>query len=199
MFIPYIDGATIYLKQGNSDEFIPSHDGWGEYQTTKVFYNSFDENDRRKTDLIVDKVYDANGDVNASYPDKLPYPFCRKYIDPKFSGDKTSTRPFLIRYSDIALVYAEANGPTPRSYQLVNYIRNRAGLSDLQPNLSESDFREAIYKERSFELSFEGDRMYDIRRWNRIGEIPAARGMSEDDVTFYPIPQAEINLNGSLR
>jgi hypothetical protein len=199
MFIPYIDGATIYLKQGDSNEFIPSHDGWGEYQTTKDFYNSFDENDRRKTDLIVDKVYDANGDVSASYPDKLPYPFCRKYIDPKFSGDKTSTRPFLIRFSDIALVYAEAGGPTAQSYQLVNYIRNRAGLSDLQPNLSESDFREAIYKERSFELAFEGDRMYDIRRWNRIGEIPAARGMSEDDVTFYPIPQAEINLNGSLR
>lgn len=62
-----------------------------------------------------------------------------------------------------------------------------------------TDFREAVYKERGFELSYEGDRMYDIRRWNRIGEIPEARGMSEDDITFYPIPQAEINLNGSLR
>lgn len=27
MFIPYVDGATIYLKQGDSDSFIPSHDG----------------------------------------------------------------------------------------------------------------------------------------------------------------------------
>ena len=48
-------------------------------------------------------------------------------------------------------------------------------------------------------INASGDRMYDIRRWNRIGEIPEARGMSEDDITFYPIPQAEINLNGSLR
>ena len=199
MFIPYIDGATIYLKQGDSEEFIPSHDGWGEYQTTQAFYNSFEDNDKRKTHLICDKVYNANGEVSAKYPDNFQYPFSRKYIDPKFSGDKTSTRPFLIRFSDVALIYAEAAGPTAQSYQLVNYIRNRAGLSDLQPNLSMTDFREAVYKERGFELSYEGDRMYDIRRWNRIGEIPEARGMSEDDITFYPIPQAEINQNGSLR
>lgn len=199
MFIPYIEGATIYLKQGDTNEFIPSHDGWGEYRTTPTFYNSFEENDLRKKHLICDKVYNANGEVSAKYPDNFQYPFSRKYIDPQFSGDKTSTRPFLIRFSDIALVYAEAAGPTAQAYQLVNYIRNRAGLNDLRAGMSKDEFREAIYKERSFELSYEGDRMYDIRRWNRIDDIPEARGMSEDDVTFYPIPQAEINLNGSLR
>lgn len=199
MFLPYIDGATIYLKQGDSDVTIPSHDGWGEYRTTKEFYASFDDNDRRKTWLICDKVYNANGEVSAKYPDNFEYPFSRKYIDPQFSGDKTSTRPFLLRYSDVALIYAEAAGPTAQSYQLVNYIRNRAGLPDLTPGLSLTDFREAVLQERTFELSFEGDHMYDIRRWNRIDNIYEARGMAEDDVTFYPIPQAEINLNGSLR
>ncbi len=199
MFIPYIDGATIYLKQGDTDDFIPSHDGWGEYRTTTDFYNSFEENDRRKTHLICDKVYNANGEVNAKYPDNFEYPFSRKYIDPQFSGDKTSTRPFLLRYSDVALIYAEAEGPTAKAYQLVNYIRNRAGLAELKPGLSLEEFREAVYNERRFELSYEGDRMYDIRRWNRFDEIPEAKGMSEEDVTFYPIPQAEINLNGSLR
>lgn len=199
MFLPYIDGATIYLRQGDSDSFIPSHDGWGEYQTTSTFYNSFNNEDLRKKHLICDEVYNAAGEVSAKYPDNFQYPFCRKYIDPQFSGDKTSTRPFLIRYSDIALVYAEAVGPTEESYRIVNYIRKRAGLGDLQPGLDISDFREAIYKERSFEMSFEGDRMYDIRRFNRIADIEEAKGMSEDAVTFYPIPQAEINLNGSLR
>lgn len=199
MFIPYIDGATIYLRQGDSDTFIPSHDGWGEYQTTSLFYNSFDNDDLRKKHLICDKVYNAAGEVAAIYPDNFQYPFSRKYIDPKFSGDKTSTRPFLIRFSDVALVYAEAVGPTAEGYRMVNYIRNRAGLPDLQPGLGIEDFREAVYKERSFELSFEGDRMYDIRRFNRVGDLEETRGMSEDDITFYPIPQAEINLNGSLR
>lgn len=200
MFLPYVDGATLYLKQGEKNEYIPSHDGWGEYRTTVDFYNSFDANDKRKTELIVDKVYKADGSVLGEYPGKLPYPFCRKYIDPKFEGDKTSTRPFLLRFSDVALIYAEAVGPTPKAYTLVNFIRNRAGLGILNPNLSKDDFRKEILKERSFELSFEGDRMYDLRRWNRIiTTVPEAVGLTEEQVTFYPIPQAEINLNGSLR
>lgn len=199
MFIPYIDGATIYLRQGDSDTFIPSHDGWGEYQTTSVFYKSFDDKDLRKKHLICDKVYNAQGQVSAKYPDNFQYPFSRKYIDPKFSGDKTSTRPFLIRFSDVALIHAEAVGPTPEGYRLVNFIRNRAGLDNLQGGLDIDSFRQAVYTERTFEMSFEGDRMYDIRRFNRVSDIEEARGMSEDDVTFYPIPKAEINLNASLR
>lgn len=200
MFIPYIDGATLYLKQGDTNQFIPTHDGWGEYQTTTAFYNSFDANDKRKTDLIVSKVYHADGSVLGSYPGTIPYPFCRKYIDPKFEGDKTSTRPFLLRYSDVALIYAEAAGPTAKSYELVNFIRKRAGLGVLNPNLSKDDFRKEILKERTFEFAFEGDHMYDLRRWNRITtDVPEAAGLTEDQVTFYPIPQAEINLNGSLR
>jgi hypothetical protein len=201
MFIPYIDGATIYLKQGDTNNFIPSHDGWGEYQTEIDFYNSFDSNDKRKNYLIVNKVYDANGNVKSEYPGSLLYPFSRKYIDPSFIGDKTSTRPFLIRFSDVALIYAEAAGPNDQSYSLVNYIRVRAGLGNLKPGLSLNDFREEVRKERKFEMAFEGDYMYDLRRCNRIGEIKEVinAGLSEDQYTFYPIPQAEINLNGELR
>ena len=200
MFIPYIDGATLYLKQGDKDEYIPTHDGWGEYQTTVAFYNTFDASDKRKTELIVDKVYKADGTLLGEYPGKIPYPFCRKYIDPKFEGDKTSTRPFLLRFSDVALIYAEAAGPTAKAYELVNFIRSRAGLGDMKPNLGKDEFRREILKERTFELAFEGDHVYDLRRWNRITiDVPEAAELSEDQVTFYPIPQAEINLNGSLR
>jgi hypothetical protein len=203
MFIPYISGATIYLKQGDENDYIPSHDGYAEYRTEIPFYNSFDAMDKRKTHLIVDEVYSNSSGttVSAQYPGSLPYPFCRKYIDPQFVGDKTSTRPFLIRFSDIALVYAEAAGPTTEAYALVNYIRSRAGLGNMMPGLGTEDFRKEVYDERTFEMAFEGDRMYDIRRWNRINEIQEVidAGLTEAQYTFYPIPQAEINLNGSLR
>lgn len=200
MFIPYIDGATLYLKQGDTNTFIPSHDGWGEYQTNASFYNSFDANDKRKTDLIVSKVYKQDGTLLGEYPGKIPYPFCRKYVDPKFEGDKTSTRPFLLRYSDVALIYAEAAGPTPKSLGLINFIRLRAGLGVMNPSLGKDEFRKEILKERTFEFAFEGDHVYDLRRWNRLTiDVPEAAGLTEDQVTFYPIPQAEINLNGSLR
>src|SRR3712207_7993364 len=56
------------LFRSSSATFIPSHDGWGEYQTTSVFFNSYDPADKRKTELIVDKVYRADGTVNVAYP-----------------------------------------------------------------------------------------------------------------------------------
>lgn len=199
MYIPYISGATIYLKQGDSDRFIPSHDGWGEYRTSIAFYNSFETGDRRKDWLITDKVYDASGNVIASYADgRLEYPFCRKFIDPQFMGDKTSTRPYLMRYSDVALIYAEAAGPTPKAYELVNYIRNRAGLGNLQAGLDKESFREAVMNERRYELSFEGDRCYDLRRWNLLHtDITEAKeqGLIAQDMVFYPIPSIETDLN----
>lgn len=205
MFIPYVEGATIWIKQGNEEKYIKSHDGWGEYRTEIDFYNEFEDGDLRKTHLIVDKVYDEGGELKAEWVNDgsgaLEYPFSRKYIDPNFDGDKTSTRPFLIRYTDIALVYAEAAGPTKKAYEIVNFIRNRAGLGDLIVGLSKDDFRYKIYNERKFEMAYEGDRMYDIRRWGKIGEINEvkAAGLSESEYSFYPLPQVEINLNPNLR
>ncbi len=204
MYLPYIDGATIWLKQGDTNEYIKSHDGWGEYRTEIAFYNSFDNSDRRKTYLITSKIYNEDGTLKAEWTPtggNIPYPFCRKFIDPKFDGDKTSTRPFLIRYSDIALAYAEAVGPTTKGYEIINYIRNRAGLGDAAPGLSLSDFRDVVYKERKFELAFEGEYLYDLRRLNRIKDIQEVKdmGLTESQYTFYPIPQSEINLNPSLR
>ncbi|MCC8171987.1 MAG: RagB/SusD family nutrient uptake outer membrane protein [Parabacteroides sp.] len=204
MYIPYVDGATIWLKQGDSNEFIKSHDGWGEYRTEAAFYNSYENNDKRQTHLIADKIYNEDGTLKAEWKPaggSLAYPFCRKFIDPKFDGDKTSTRPYLIRYSDIALIYAEASGATPEAYSAIDFIRNRAGLSPLAPGLSTPEFREAVYKERKFELAFEGAYLYDLRRLNRIKDIQEVKnkGLNESQSTFYPIPQAEINLNPSLR
>ena len=202
MYIPYVSGGTIYLKNSATGQLEPSHDGWGEYVTNLNFYNSFDRGDKRHDWLIVDKVYDAYDNVIASLDDKkLSYPFCRKFIDPHFVGDKTSTRPYLIRYSDIALTYAEAAGPTDKAYQLVNYIRSRSGLGDLQPNLSLEQFREAVLNERKFELAFEGNWCYDLRRWNRLHtDIESAKnqGLTADVMVFYPLPSIETDLNPNL-
>lgn len=203
MYIPYIAGGTVYLKQGDQDVLIPTHDGWSEYRTNIGFYNTmFETGDLRKDWLICKEVYDADGNVSASYPGKLTYPFCRKYIDPQFVGDKTSTKPFLMRYSDIALTYAEAAGPTDKAYALVNYIRNRAGLGDLTPGLSKAQFRQAVIMERITELAFEGNITYDMRRTGKLHTVQALVGQgitNEEDVLFYPIPSIETDLNPNIK
>ena len=83
----------------------------------------------------------------------------------------------------------------------MNYIRQRAGLSQLDPNLSLQDFREAVLNERKYELAFEGNWCYDLRRWNRLHtDIQAAReqGLTAEKMVFYPIPSMETDLNPNL-
>lgn len=200
MYLPYISGGTIYLKQGDTNVFIPTHDGWSEYCTDADFYASFAPTDRRKTWLFCNTVYDANGAVTATYPGKLSYPFCRKFIDPNNVGDKTSTKPFLIRFSEVALTYAEAAGPTEKAYELVNAIRKRAGLDNLPIITDKDEFRAKVREERVYELAFEGKLCYDLRRLNKLTEISAVKGegRTAEEVVFYPIPSLETDLNPYL-
>ena len=130
----------------------------------------------------------------------VEYPFTRKYIDPNFEGDKTSTRPYLLRYSDIQLVYAEATANAEGLIQY-NQIRNRAGVSELADlsGLSKEEFRQLVIAERQREFAYEGDRLWDLRRTNTVqAEVTQAAGLSPEAVAFYPIPQREIDLNPNI-
>lgn len=199
LFIPYIAGSAIFLDNGDGS-FTESHDGWSVFQTRDSFYDTFDPSDKRGSELLVDVVFDRAGNEIAAYPGAIPYRFTRKYVDPHYIQDKTSTKPFLLRYSDIALVYAEAVGPTEISYELINAIRNRAGLEDLTSGLSLEEFREAVWNERGWELMYEGNRLYDLRRFNRVNKmVDEASSLTDEQVAFYPLPQIELDLNRAIQ
>lgn len=85
-----------------------------------------------------------------------------------------------IRYTEIYLIYAEAAneawGPTAMgshnysAYDVVKAIRERAGITGgdqyLESIKNDKDaMRELIRNERRLELSFEGFRFWDLRRW----------------------------------
>ncbi|MCL2133867.1 MAG: RagB/SusD family nutrient uptake outer membrane protein, partial [Bacteroidales bacterium] len=87
------------------------------------------------------------------------------------------------------------------AYSLVNQIRARAGLADLTPGLTLAAFRDAVIQERAWELAFEGNRLYDLRRKARVVITDAkaqAAGVSEAQAAFYPIPQLEQDLNPNI-
>lgn len=197
MFHPWVDGVPYYIKNPDNS-FTYATNGWEVFQATTAFYNTFAEADKRKTDLLITQVYNANGDVVGSLGGKVKYPFTRKYVDPQFVGQKSSAKPYLIRFSEVALIYAEAAGPSTEGYEWVNKIRNRAGLGDLAPGLPAADFRDAVVQERAWELAFEGQRLYDLRRKAMVLDKDPraiAAGITEAQAAFYPIPQMEIDLN----
>ncbi len=197
LLIPYVGGdIEINDPFGNS---IKTVDGWGSLETEIPFYNSFPEGDLRKDLLMVSTVYLA-GDPK-TWPDGgLRYPFTRKFIDPDYVGDRTSAKPIAIRFSDILLGYAEAVGPTTQGYAAINKIRRRAGIADLETDLSVQEFRDAIIQERSWELCFEGHRMWDLRRTNKVEEILNGKYGKTivSNPYFYDIPLMEQDLNPAL-
>jgi len=89
----------------------------------------------------------------------------------------------IMRYSDVLLMFAEAeneiSGPTAAAYNAINMVRRRGfgkpistpdPTVDIPAGLSNTDFFNAIVRERALELGGEGIRKYDLIRWNLLGK-----------------------------
>lgn len=120
----------------------------------------------------------------------------------------------LIRLADVILMYAEAQNEVSSAdqsvYDAVNAVRHRAGMPDLPDGLSKEQMRERIRHERLVELSGEGQRYSDIRRWGIAKDVVDGVWMTEftgvqirqrgfpDHYYLWPIPQSEIDVNPAL-
>lgn len=92
----------------------------------------------------------------------------------------------LIRLADVYLMYAEAlneslPAPDANVYHYIDLVRQRAGLSGVvdswalssrfpQKPTTKEGMRDIIQQERLIELSFEGHRLWDLRRWKKAIE-----------------------------
>jgi hypothetical protein len=140
------------------------------------------------------------------YGGKFPY-YINKFDDRKAelqSGENFT----IVRYADILLIAAEAqNEVDPTNidkYTWINSIRQRArnGVSTDLPNLaglSQTDFRTAVLEERRFELAFEGERAWDLKRRGLFLQKLKAQGKTvQDYMLLFPIPDTQIKLNKNL-
>ena len=196
-FLPNNSSVPIFIKYGDGSLQKGNGNGWGVFLINDDFVESaFLTTDKRRTELIHRTIYDQNG-IEIT-PSPVRGYFTSKYVDPDFIGERTSARPYLMRFSDIALVLAEAAGPET-GYPLVNAIRSRAGIGELTPGLSLADFRKAVIDERKRELAFEGNRLFDLRRTASVTRtVQEASSLTEDEAAFFPIPQREVDLNPNV-
>lgn len=142
----------------------------------------------------------------------------------------------IIRLADLYLYYAEAlneakAAPDSEVYQYIDLVRQRSGLGSVvsswsnfsnnpaKPSTKEG-MREIIQRERMIEMSFEGSRFWDLRRWklakkymnkpikgwnvleNSVDDYYNVKVLftptfSEKDY-LWPIPEDEIIRNPSL-
>ena len=105
----------------------------------------------------------------------------------------------VLRFTDVQLLYAEAismaaGAVQQQSLDLINEIRNRAGLEDVtMTDISDLDaFVEAVLAERRAEFVFEGKRYPDLKRHGLLLEKLSKIGFNFDSSYLtLPIPQSE--------
>ncbi|PKV52903.1 putative outer membrane starch-binding protein [Aquimarina sp. MAR_2010_214] len=105
----------------------------------------------------------------------------------------------LLRYAEVLLLAAEAynkNGQDDLALIELNKVRNRAGLPNLS-GISGNDLFEAIVDEKFLELAHEGQRFWDLVRWDKAATELAGTGYTTKN-DLFPIPMTEIQLNTAL-
>nr|WP_319509533.1 RagB/SusD family nutrient uptake outer membrane protein [uncultured Draconibacterium sp.] len=183
---------------------------------TNDMVNAYEEGDLRK-------------DISIGYFDRATSPlyYVKKYdhdTDPEFS--RTPDNWPVYRYADALLMLAEAineqsfNAGEP--FELLNEVRNRAGLESLSSAdaADQEALRYVLLQERRVELAFENHRWFDLIRSGKAIEILTAHGAMEranpsldppdflpvtdesfrisEDKLIFPIPINELNKNPNL-
>lgn len=198
--------SVYFAPIGGAGKITVSALHFGGMYPTDVFYGSYANEDlRAQNQGFFFNSYDGVDFELSVY----------KYFDgqsfPSTAPNSNKNFP-LLRYADILLVYAEAQNaadgsPNADAYSAINSVRARAGLSALS-GLSKSQFEEAVWRERAWELTCEGQVWYDMKRTqkafngngfeNFIGFTkPNGKTISEDNI-YFPIPQSELDVNPSL-
>jgi starch-binding outer membrane protein, SusD/RagB family len=176
-------------------------------KVTGQFYNSFDTSDVRRDFSIIRNFLDLNGNPQTgSFVGKFTVGAYDAFDFLNWGINHT-----LLRFTEILLMKAECinelSGPTAEAVEIVDQIRDRAGLpalTDLE-KANKQSFFDALVRERAHELAFEDNRWFDLVRWgiaekvinDYLGEqYPDFNYKMESYHVLFPIPHQEIENIG---
>lgn len=194
--------------------------GWDDWFGEINFYNAFPAGARKAA--TYQSVYFIAGVAKDWTATHLEHPYFQKYHDDESYNETThvgnwagSRTIYVIRFAETLLTYAEAqamaNTPDQNAYDAINAVRNRAGLADLVPGLSQTAFRDSVVAERGWEFAGlePAARWFDLVRTETVGKANSNRNAAEQPLanrpddsqhTFYwaPIPINDKQLNPNL-
>jgi hypothetical protein len=111
--------------------------------------------------------------------------YVKKYISPTVLANDSENDWPVIRYADVLLMKAEADGNSPASMAIINQIRARAGITTpLATTATLTVFEKALASERRWEFAFENQRWFDILRFSTT--------MSSLSATTDPFPGLKL-------
>jgi len=200
--IPYNQGISAYSDETGAifanKEFVESYEkGDKRVEEKQFYYKTYTlSDDRTKTvDLggyYIYKLFDTDAQL-VTTSSGLNWP--------------------VMRFAEVLLTYAEAanevSGPSEDAYNAVNLIRKRANLPPLA-DLTKEQMREAVWRERWFELSFENKTWYDMVRLRKAFNVSSRKfenfvghkfsygPVLKERELLFPIPTGEIRNNTNL-
>ncbi|WP_338875239.1 RagB/SusD family nutrient uptake outer membrane protein [Spirosoma sp. SC4-14] len=199
----YNEGSWMQGYMRPNFDRVNGVSGFGDDPPTENLYTTYRADDKRRDVTL--KLYSTT--TTPAAPASVLFPcYVHKYLDPSATanGDGGNNYP-IIRYPDVLLMYAEALNEQAANnadaYAMVNKIRNRAGLPNLTPGLSQEQFRDSLLLERRLELAFEGHRWYDLSRTKKLISAMKAQNPSilvDEHHYLFPIPQTERDVNPQL-
>lgn len=192
-FSKTVDGSIV---------FLPNMRNWARMDRMyDSFYNSFDPVDARKKLIITEYINTAGQKISLlNQNNTRPFKFVP---DINAVANSHGNDLPVIRYADILMARAEAlnelNGPTQGALDLIQMVRNRAGLKTplVLSSYTKESLRDHILNERGWEFYIEKLRRQDLLRHGKFISSALARGLknADDHHKLFPIPQTEINAN----
>jgi starch-binding outer membrane protein, SusD/RagB family len=223
--VQYLGGVADNPMQG---VLLPNFKGISKYGTeigstvpTLQFYESYEAGDLRTVDregfFYTSYYTEGNGALK-----DLSAPYIFKHFDIVANGTAgvegtavSSLNWPLIRYAEVLLIYAEAQNeadgaPNNEAIAALTEIRNRAQLTT-PATFTQQSFREAVWRERWHELSYEGITWFDMVRLRKVyneatngfdeftGHVfPDNGAVLQEKHLLFPLPTAEMRNNPNL-
>ena len=196
------DGHYLGYNYYNDAQGKPNPD----YMPALWLLEMFDQRDDIRWAAYFDEVETSDG---------WTYPLVHKYpTNPKFTGGNSNgvNMPKPIRIAEMYLIraeaYAEKGGNDANAMSDLNTLRAARIDGYTDESLIGNSLKEAIWKERTKELCFEGHRFFDLKRkglgFTRVPQEysnpgpDAYNAASSDPRWVWPIPQAELNANSNI-
>lgn len=187
--------------------------GWGFNRPTQNLYDEYEAGDpRRDATILVPLASEIKNEAEDVYLGDNMINIKRTMLDPvtrsyeKLDHDTRSPiNLIVIRLADVYLMYAEACQGSTTSWDYIDMVRGRVGLT---PADRTGDFNTALRHERRVELAMEGHRWFDLCRWGIVKDVmnnyrngesdEVKQHMSpfQDGYELLPIPYEEVRLGG---
>jgi starch-binding outer membrane protein, SusD/RagB family len=210
----YGQGSVLNCFLGPRAQNVVASSGYGFDVPTAEFVADYETN---ATGAIIDNRVNRTmwraGDKDGTYThpsslegSPLGYNVKKYYIPISNSasdagGWSSAMNVPVLRYAEILLIAAEANGPAAGK-QYIDQVRTRAGLPALKTGMTDDEYTAAVFKERRLEMGFEMHRWFDLLRHPDpnyfITKLNAQQRLAAPKHRFMPIPQAEIDKNPAL-